>query len=154
MSPESEKTTANDSLIFEADRQTTVDTINQQQTQRQKKTPIMSANEEEPPVFYPDARDGLLTSATDARRKALLHFDHFLRGHCKQIDIPVVKGEDTPHHGILRKQTEKEIFAWWDTLLGAFVTHLGKHARASCNPKVPRISRSTATGHCSAVKNH
>ena len=58
--------------------------------------PIMSDNGEAP-VFYPDARDGLLTSAADARRKALKHLDCFLVGYCKQINIKQVKGDDIPN---------------------------------------------------------
>jgi len=115
----------------------------------------MSSNEEDDtPVFYADARGGLLTSAADARRKALKHFNYFLQGHCIQIGINVVKGEDLPYHGIPRKTTEKEISEFWDNIMGAFVTCLGKHARAGCNSEGPRIGRSAAAGCCSAFKNH
>ena len=111
-------------------------------------------DDDETPVFCADARDGLLTSAADARRKALKHFDCFLVGCCRQIGIETVKGEDTPCHGLSREPTtEKEIFKFWDDLFGAFITYLGKHARAGCNPTGPRIGRSTAAGCASAVKN-
>ena len=114
----------------------------------------MSNEEDDAPVFYADARDGLLTSAADARRKALKHFNYFLQGCCIQIGINAVKGEDLPYHGIPRKTTEKEISEFWDNTMGAFVTYLGKHARAGCNSEGPRIGRSTAAGCCSAVKNY
>jgi hypothetical protein len=110
----------------------------------------MSVNDDEVPVFYPDARDGLLTSAADTKRKAFLHFDLFLQGYCKQIGIDVVRGEDIPYHGIPRKPTEKLISEFWGDLFGAFITYLGKHARAGCNPQSPRISKNTAAGYCSA----
>ena len=86
-------------------------------------------------VFYADARDGLLTSAADARRKALKHLDCFLEGYCVQIGIKVVKSKDIPYRGIPRKSTNKAVFEFWDNLMGAFVTYLGKHARAACNPQ-------------------
>jgi hypothetical protein len=107
----------------------------------------------ESPVFYPNARDGLLTSAAEARGKALKHFDCFLEGYCVQIGIEKVKGEDIPYRGLPRKATNKAVSEFWDNLMGAFVTYLGKHARAACNPKGQRIGKSTAVGYCGAVKN-
>lgn len=112
----------------------------------------MQTEDEEPLLFYSDARDGLLTSAADKRRKALNHFNCFLQGYCKQIRIDVVKGDEIPYEGIPRQESEKSIFGFWDSLFGAFVTYLGKHATAGCNPKAPRISKNTAAGYCSAVK--
>jgi hypothetical protein len=111
-------------------------------------------SDDEPTVFYPDARDGLLTSAADTRRKALKHLDYILEGYCVQIGIKAVKGDDIPYHGIPSKSTDKAISEFWDNLIGAFVTYLGKHARAACNPTGQRIGRSTAAGYCSAVKNY
>jgi hypothetical protein len=34
------------------------------------------SDDEEPNIFYHDARDGILTSAADKQRKALKHFDY------------------------------------------------------------------------------
>jgi hypothetical protein len=95
--------------------------------------PSMS-DDDEIPVFYPDARDSLLTSAADARCKALKHFDYFLEGYCVQIGIKTVKGGDIPYHGVPHKLTDKAVSEFWDNLMGAFVTYLGKHARAACKP--------------------
>ena len=76
-------------------------TINQKREEplhRTNETPTsnMSNDDDEVPVFYADARDGLLTSAADNQRKALKHFNYFLVGYCKQIGIGVVRGEDIP----------------------------------------------------------
>lgn len=114
-----------------------------------------SDDDEQPPtVFYVDARDGLLGSSADARRKALKHLDYFLEGYCVQIGVDVVKGEDLPYRGLPRKTSNKAVFEFWGNLMGAFVTYLGKHARAACNPKGQRISGSTAMGYLSGVKNY
>jgi hypothetical protein len=106
-------------------------------------------------TFYKDARDGLLTSAADKRRKALNHFDYFLQGYCAQNGIiKTMKGADIPYHGIPGNSTEKSIAEFWDDLIGRFVRYMGEHARAACNPAGPRLGRSTAVGYCSAVKTY
>jgi hypothetical protein len=85
------------------------------------------SDDEEPNVFYRDARDGLLTSAADKQRKALKHFDYFLKGYCTQIGIEAVEAKDIPYsgipHGARNKTTE-----WWDACIGMFVTYMGSHA--------------------------
>jgi hypothetical protein len=115
-------------------------------------------DDDEPNVFYRDARDGLLTSAADKKRKALNHFTYFLKGYCVQIGVKAVKADGVPYHGLLLHETHlsqaalKSIFAFWDDCIGAFMTYMGSHARAGCNPKGQRISQSTAEGYSSSVK--
>jgi hypothetical protein len=78
----------------------------------------------------------------------------FGSGHnCVQIGIEKVKGEDIPYRDLPSKATNKAVSEFWDNLMDAFVTYLGKHARAACNPKGQRIGKSTAVGYCGAVKN-
>ena len=103
------------------------------------------SDDEEPSVFYRDARDGLLTSAADKQRKALNHFTYFLKGYCVQIGIDVVEAKDIPYCGIPRKGSNKAIFEFWDALMGAFITYMGSHARSGCNPKGQRISLNTVS---------
>ena len=38
--------------------------------------------------------------------------------------------------------------------MGSFVTYLGQHARAACNPRGPRIKKSGADGQNSAMKTY
>jgi hypothetical protein len=70
-----------------------------------------------------------------------------------QIGIKTVKGGDIPYRGVPHKLTDKAVSEFWDNLMGAFVTYLGKHARAACKPTGQRIGKSTAIGYCSTVKN-
>jgi hypothetical protein len=108
--------------------------------------------EEERNIFYRDARDGLLTSAADKQRKALKHFNYFLKGYCTQIGIEAVEAENIPYSGIPRGTSYKSISEWWDSCIGAFVTYMGSHAKSGCNPKGQHLSRTTADGYCSSVK--
>ena len=112
----------------------------------------MSEDEEESNVFYRHACAGLLTSADDKQRKSLKHFDYFLRGYCTQIGITVVKHDDIPYLGIPRRASNKEAFEFWDGMIGAFITYMGSHAKAACNPKGERLSCGTADGYSSSVK--
>lgn len=111
-------------------------------------------DDDEPEVFYGDARDTLLSSAADKRRKALKHFNFFLRDYCVQIKVKVTEADEIPYHGLLlSNQTDsKSVFKFWDDMMGAFITYIGKHATAACNPKRPRIGQSTADGFSSSVK--
>ena len=114
----------------------------------------MSSSDEdgEPNIFYRNARDGLLTSAADKQRKALKHFDQFLKGYCIQIGIKTVQAKDIPYRGTPRRSSNKSIFEFWDALIGAFITYMGSHAKSGCNPKGQHISIKTADGYCSSVK--
>jgi hypothetical protein len=105
------------------------------------------------PVFYSNAQDGMLASAAAAQSQALKHFDCFLEVYCVQIRIKTVKAVDIPYRGIPRKSTDKAVSEFWDNLMGAFVTYLGKHARAACKPTGPLLSMSTTVGYCGVVKN-
>jgi len=111
-----------------------------------------SSDDDEPSVFCRDARDGLLTSAADKQRKALNHFNCFLKGHCLQIGIDVVEAKDIPYKGTPRKSTNKAVNEFWDKIIGAFITCMGSHARSGCNSNGQRISLNTADGCSSSVK--
>jgi hypothetical protein len=113
---------------------------------------VDTVEDEEPNIFYRDARDGLLTSAADKEKKALKHFDYFLKGYCTQIGIEVVEAKNIPYSGIPGETFNKAISEWWDSCIGAFVTYMGSHAKSGCNPKGQCLSRTTADGYCSSVK--
>jgi hypothetical protein len=122
------------------------------QQQRQAKLPeTMPATEEETP-FYHDAREGLLISAANKRKKALMHFNFFLSKYCKQIGVSVVGMNAITYQGLPPHQSEEAVFEFWDKLIGAFITYMGTDARAACNPKGARIGQATAEGYCSSVK--
>jgi hypothetical protein len=125
-------------------RQTGQQQQQQQQQKQRSKNPM--SDDEEPNIFYRDARDGLLTSAADKQRKALKHFNYFLKGYCTQIGIEAVEAENIPYSGIPPGTSYKSISEWWDSCIGAFVTYMGSHAKSGCNPKGQHLSRTTADG--------
>jgi len=105
-------------------------------------------------IFYHDARaeQGLLTSAADKQRKALKHFDCFLENYSVQIGVNVVESSDIPYDGLPPKTSSKDIFEFWDRMIGAFITYMGQHAKSGCNPRGNPLSQNTAEGYCSSVK--
>ena len=83
------------------------------------------------------------------------HFLHFLKGHCVQTGIDIVEANAIPCRGIPRKSSNKKLFEFWDLSFGAFVAHMGDHARCECNPEKPRIEHiecGMASQHCSSVR--
>lgn len=105
-------------------------------------------------VFYDHAGEKLLSSAGDSERKALKHFDYFFGNWCKQERITTsLRGSDIPYRGIPdEEKSEKEIFEFWDKMIGSFITYMGKHARHRCNPKGDRLSMNSIDSYSSAVK--
>jgi len=105
-------------------------------------------------VFYHDARDGqgLLTSAADKQRKAIKHFNCFLEKCRLQIDVDEFEASDIPFNGLPPKESTKEVFEFWDKMIGAFITYMGQHAKSGCNPRGNPLSQATAEGYCSSVK--
>lgn len=112
----------------------------------------MSEEEEERTVFYHHAQDGMLTSAIQKQRNAIKHFDYFLEGYCRQINIRRVSAEQIPYNGIPHKSDRKDVSKFWDSMMGAFVTYIGSHARQGCDPKKDLVAKNTADGYCSSVK--
>ena len=110
------------------------------------------SEDEEPSVFYHHASGALLTSAADKQDKALKHFNFFFEGYCVQIGIKAVKAKEITLHGIPCRTSNKAVFEFWDALVGAFVTHMSKHARSGCNPEGQRLSLNTVDGWCSSVQ--
>jgi len=110
------------------------------------------SEDKEASVFCGHANDALLTSAADKQDKALKHFNFFLKGHCVQIGIDVVKAQEIPFCGITCRPSNKAVFEFWDALVGAFITCMSKHARSGCNPKGQCVSLNTVDGHYSSVK--
>eukprot|EP00934_Nitzschia_sp_Nitz4_P005655 Nitzschia sp. Nitz4//scaffold151_size53849//51193//51936//NITZ4_006733-RA/size53849-processed-gene-0.66-mRNA-1//1//CDS//3329537174//5645//frame0 len=113
----------------------------------------MSDDDEQLTVFYHDAREGLLSSADNKRKKALKHFTFFFQKYCKQIGVDFVEASDIPYHGLFPSVEESnDAIEFWDRLWGAFVTYLGTDANAGCKPNGARIGQATAEGYCSSCK--
>lgn len=104
-------------------------------------------------AVYEHACDRLLTSAADKERKAMNHFTYFLKGYCVQIDVPVVEnGRTIPYEGIPPQTEPREIFRFWDNMMGNFITYMGKHAKSGCHPDGLKLSMNTAESYSSSVK--
>jgi len=116
----------------------------------------MLDDDQQPTIFYHDAREGLLSSAANKRKKALKHFNHFLQKRCKQIGVDVVEADDIPYHGLLPLAEESDDAAidFWDKLWGAFIFYMGTEAKARCKSTGARMGQAAAEGHCSSVKVH
>jgi hypothetical protein len=94
------------------------------------------SDDEEPNIFFRDARNGLLTSAADKQRKTLKHFDYFLKCYCTQISIEAVEAKHIPYSGIPRGASNKAVSEWWDSCIGAFVAYTWEATpRAAATPK-------------------
>ena len=113
--------------------------------------PIMMTK---PPLVHADAHDELNASAANKERPALNHFNFFLQTHCPQIGIDVAVADDIPCRGPPKKSNRSSelVFEFWDLMIGAFITHMGNHARIGCDPEAERLKRGTAAQHCSLVK--
>jgi hypothetical protein len=104
----------------------------------------MSDDEDEP--FTVDARTYLFMSAAAREKKAFNYFNRFLEGYCIQIGIDVVEdGTTIPYHGIPRKASEKDVFAFWDEMFGNFIYYMGNKTT---------LAESSAEQYCSGVKTH
>ena len=107
-----------------------------------------------PALVFADARDEQLAKSQSKQQNALTHFNHFLKSHCVQINVPPVTTDSIPYHGLgtPKKPAKKTIFEFWGKLMGSFFCCPGTEARIKCDPKGNCLAHQSATQCASSVE--